>query len=187
MKPSLVVGPCAEEDVRACCGHSLGASDVRRPAFSVQLRPCMAACVQCPEVTQHRALLGCPRKHVEPVTHCSQGVQAPAQHARGHLGRTRGVSCLFIPQIAIAGPGQPCVPSAQGGAYGPAESRRQQSEEVFYSESTGDSTEPALPAEPQGSPSCRSREVPSDSGLPPVGGSCSSQTATQSRCSMHSL
>ena len=98
-EPSLVVGPSAEEDVGACCGHSLGASDVGRPAFSVQLRPCMAACVQCPEVAQHWALLGCPRKNVEPVTYCSQGVQAPAQHARGHLSPKWGVSCLFAPQM----------------------------------------------------------------------------------------
>ena len=63
-----------------------------------------------------------------------------------------------------------------------AEPRRRQSEEEVSSEYRG-STEPALPDEPQGSPSCRSMEVPSDCDLPPVGGSCSSQTATQSRYS----
>ena len=61
-----------------------------------------------------------------------------------------------------------------------AEPRRRRSEEEVSSEYRG-STEPALPAEPQGSPSCSSVEVPSDCGLPSVGGSCSSQTATQSR------
>ena len=62
-----------------------------------------------------------------------------------------------------------------------AEPRRRQSEEEEVSSEYRGSTEPALPDEPQGSPSCCSMEVLSDCALPHVGGSCSSQTATQSR------
>jgi hypothetical protein len=63
-----------------------------------------------------------------------------------------------------------------------ADPRRRQDEEEVSSEYRG-STPSALPAEPQGSLSCRSIEVLSDFGLPSVGGSCSSETVTQSRYS----